>query len=223
MRKLYNETSILDIADAIREKNNTDNTYTVGQMANAIRSIETGGSSVIVDSSITQNSTNPVQGGAIYTALADKADVSKVGQIDNYPISSIEFYAGAGDFDGININYMDGNTEESFFIPNGDDFFDVLDAGGAFNSEYTVSGSTVTRALDPNRFYVFGTVSSLTITFNTDAYSTMKEYHFRFTSGSTPTTLTLPNSVTMPSGFQVEASKVYEISIVDNYGVYTAW
>jgi len=35
-----------------------------------------GGSSVTVDSSITENGTNPVEGGAIYTALGDKADKS---------------------------------------------------------------------------------------------------------------------------------------------------
>lgn len=88
----------------------------------------------------------------------------------------------------------------------------------------TVSGTSVTQALTENTFYVFGEVSALTVTLATPADANiLNEYHFRFTSGSTATTLTLPNSVTMPSDFAVEANKTYEISIVDNYGVYIAW
>lgn len=88
----------------------------------------------------------------------------------------------------------------------------------------TVSGSSVTQALDADKMYIFGTVSSLTITLNSVSDSShVHEYHFRFTSGSTATNLTLPQSVVMPSGFTVAANKVYEISIVDNYGVYMEW
>ena len=38
--KLYEENSIRDIANAIREKNLTTNTYTVAEMGNAIRNIK---------------------------------------------------------------------------------------------------------------------------------------------------------------------------------------
>lgn len=40
-KKLYEEANISDIADAIREKNGTTNTYTVAQMPSAVRAIET--------------------------------------------------------------------------------------------------------------------------------------------------------------------------------------
>lgn len=40
--KLYNDTSVKAIADAIRAKNGTTNTYTVGEMASAITNIPTG-------------------------------------------------------------------------------------------------------------------------------------------------------------------------------------
>ena len=40
--KLYNDTSVKDIADAIRAKNGTTNTYTIGEMAGAINDIPTG-------------------------------------------------------------------------------------------------------------------------------------------------------------------------------------
>ena len=41
--KLYEETHIQAIANAIREKNGSADTYTVAQMGDAIRDIETGG------------------------------------------------------------------------------------------------------------------------------------------------------------------------------------
>lgn len=40
-KKLYEETNIQDIADAIRVKNGTQNQYTVAQMGNAVRAITT--------------------------------------------------------------------------------------------------------------------------------------------------------------------------------------
>ena len=40
--KLYNDTSVKAIADAIRAKNGTTNTYTIGEMAGAINDIPTG-------------------------------------------------------------------------------------------------------------------------------------------------------------------------------------
>ena len=40
--KLYNDTSVKAIADAIRAKNGTTNTYTIGEMAGAINDIQTG-------------------------------------------------------------------------------------------------------------------------------------------------------------------------------------
>ena len=41
--KLYNETSVQNIANAIRNKNGTANTYTIGEMANAILELPSGG------------------------------------------------------------------------------------------------------------------------------------------------------------------------------------
>jgi hypothetical protein len=76
----------------------------------------------------------------------------------------------------------------------------------------------VSQALDAGKIYDFtGALTSLTITLN--AATTPAYYHFRFNSGSTAVSLALPQTVTMPSGFQVEASKRYEIDILDGYGI----
>ena len=84
--------------------------------------------------------------------------------------------------------------------------------------------SSSSAALDPNKFYVFPEMASLTITLATPSDSTIvNEYHFRFDSGDTATTLSLPNDVTMPADFAVEADMTYEISIIDNMGLVTSW
>ena len=88
----------------------------------------------------------------------------------------------------------------------------------------TVSGATVTQAIDSNTFYVFGEVTSLALTFNTPTDNAIvNEYHFRFTSGATPTALTLPSGVVMNTPLTPQANKVYEVSIIDNYGVWCEW
>lgn len=90
--------------------------------------------------------------------------------------------------------------------------------------KHVISGTSVTQQLTENEFYVFGEVTSLTITLATPADANIvNEYRFRFTSGSTATTLTLPNDVTMPWMFSVEANMVYEVSIIDGYGNYSVW
>ena len=80
-----------------------------------------------------------------------------------------------------------------------------------------VTGSTVTQELAPNEFYVFEEVSALTLTFAAGEAGVVNEYHFRFTSGATPTVLDMPIDVVMPESFSVEAAAVYEISIINGW------
>lgn len=60
--RLYNEDSIRDIASAIREKNGTANTYSVAEMGQAIRGIQTGGGGITPEGmiQITTNGTHDV-------------------------------------------------------------------------------------------------------------------------------------------------------------------
>ena len=81
-----------------------------------------------------------------------------------------------------------------------------------------------TAELQPNVLYVFPKMANLTITLAAITYGTIaNEYHFFFTSGATATVLTMPNTVVMPDGFEVEASTVYEISVLDNYALVASW
>lgn len=82
-----------------------------------------------------------------------------------------------------------------------------------------VSGATPTITAESNKRYVCGEVSTLTLTPVSSGITDV-----RFTSGTTATVLSLPQTVKMPDDFAVEANKVYEINILDGvYGVAMAW
>lgn len=79
--------------------------------------------------------------------------------------------------------------------------------------------SDTTFTLTPNVFHTWGTVTSLTLTLGTGT-SYLDEYMFQFTSGSTATTLSLPNTVSWINGTPtIETNTTYQVSIVNNIAV----
>lgn len=84
---------------------------------------------------------------------------------------------------------------------------------------------TVTKQIKPNTFYKFGECSSLTITLGAEESGIVNEYMFEFVSGSTATTLSVPDTVKWSGGSAptMEASKTYQVSIVNNLAVYAAF
>lgn len=88
-------------------------------------------------------------------------------------------------------------------------------------AKVTVSNQTATsKSISPNIFYVWGTMSTLSITLATPSDSTIyNEYMFQFTSGTTATTLSLPSSVTWATEPLIESGKTYQVSIVNNLAV----
>ena len=92
-------------------------------------------------------------------------------------------------------------------------------------TEVTVStAGAVTQALDAGKIYHFtGALTSLTITLNAAGTGVVPHYHFDFDCGSTAPTVTIPNTVTMPSGNSFDANKHYEVDILNNYGAVIEW
>lgn len=83
----------------------------------------------------------------------------------------------------------------------------------------TVSGATPTITPANNTIYNCGEVTSLTISNPpaTGAYSIV------FTSGATPTDLSVDPAIKMPDGFSVEANRLYEINVLANRAVVGSW
>lgn len=102
------------------------------------------------------------------------------------------------------LDHMEQGIEDASFIP-----------------QVTGTGTSVT--LDPNKFYVFGEVAELDVSFAAGTAGQVNEYHFSFISGATATVLSLPVDVIMPDSFSVEAGKIYEISVINNKGAYLSW
>ena len=82
-----------------------------------------------------------------------------------------------------------------------------------------VTGTDVIIEAVSNTRYICGELSTLDFTPSSTGISDVL-----FTSGSSKTILTLPNTVKMPDWFEVESNMIYEISIADGvYGVVTSW
>lgn len=82
-----------------------------------------------------------------------------------------------------------------------------------------VTGTTPTITPIHNTIYNCGEVASLTIS-NPPATGT---YSITFTSGSTPTDLSIDPAIKMPDGFSVEANKRYEINVSGGWAVVGSW
>lgn len=87
-----------------------------------------------------------------------------------------------------------------------------------------MTSADTTPTLNPNTFYVFPEMATLTPTLATPTDNTIvNEYHFVFDSGSTATVLTLPATVLQPDGFTVEANMRYEVSILEGAMTAQGW
>ena len=87
------------------------------------------------------------------------------------------------------------------------------------SASITVTGTDPVIQASSNARYICGEVATLSFT---PCASGICEVIF--TSGTTPTVLTLPQTVQMPEWFEVEANHTYEISVIDGtYGAVMVW
>ena len=123
--KLYEESSIQAIADAIREKNGTATTYKVANMADAIKAIQTG----IEPVEHTWNQIPTLVKNYLDNAIYDPSDYtvtniedyapSTVDVNNTYPIGvAIETSSGVLDRSGYETSVSDGNVTVYNDIPN---------------------------------------------------------------------------------------------------------
>lgn len=86
--------------------------------------------------------------------------------------------------------------------------------------------SDTTFAVIPNILHIWGEVASLTLTLATPADNTIVNlYMFVFISGSTPTTLSLPQYIVWGKAGALipEANTLYEVTIRDDYATWDAY
>lgn len=113
------------------------------------------------------------------------------------------------------ISTLEGKTKLS-------DFTDDLTRGYTRVDHGT---SDTTFALTPNVYHIWGEVTSLSLTYDTPIDGFANEYLFQFTSGSTATTLSLPDTVKWANDnvISIESGKTYSISIVNNLALFASF
>lgn len=184
------------------------------------------GGSVTVDAALSETSTNPVQNKVVTAELNKKA--AKSGYIAGKNVVT--------DADGNlateekptalkNPNALTIKQGESEITYDGSGAVTVTIPGSSGGTVRVEKGSTDTAVeLEPGKLYVFPEMSELSLTFAAPADTTVaNEYHAIFRSGVTATVLTLPDTIKVPSGFSVEASKVYELSVLEGCLCAQSW
>lgn len=165
---------------------------------------------------------NAVTPEQLTAALAGKADVADLaGKADVSALATkadVSALAGKAD-----ISELEGKADVSALASKAD--VSALNAKADKITEVTVSAAgAVSQTLEAGKWYHFtGALTGLTITLTAPASGELAQYHFDFTSGATAPTLTLPNTVTMPEGFSVEANNRYEVDILGGYGAAQSW
>ena len=98
-------------------------------------------------------------------------------------------------------------------------------SGSSAYSEVSHGTADTTFTLTPNTFHIWDEVSSLTLTLGAETSGVANEYLFQFTSGSEPTTLSLPDDIKWTGGetLTIEANKIYQVSILKGLGSVLEW
>lgn len=198
-------------------------------------SSEGGGTPVEIDDTLTQsgkaadakavgdrlsalNEANAAQDTEIAKKVND-ADLAKVAKSGSYndltgkptipTVPSALPNPNALTFTGAVTAEYDGSAPVSVEIPAGS-------AGGIYP---VVSMTDATAELLPNTFYQWGEITALTITLGAETEGITNEYCFEFVSGSTATTLTVPDTIRWAQEPSIEAGKTYQVSILNGIGV----
>lgn len=206
------------------------------------------GGSVTVDAQLSSTSRNPVQNKAITGALADEYDASKTYDVGDLCIHNGSLYAcitaietpeawNAAHWKTSNFGEELGEVNrqlsdkqnapatagtagqvlglDSNLNPA---WMDQTGGGGGMNI-VNLSGTQITQVGADNTFYVCGELTELTFTAPSVGITMI-----RFTSGTTPTVLTV-NGVTSwmydndPTAASLEANKTYDINVLNGIGV----
>lgn len=142
-------------------------------------------------------------------------------------IASIDKTGTSGNVDTYTITYDNGDTT-TFTVTNGEDYVltndDKIEIAALVQDMIivTVTGTDPVITADMNTKYMCGQLYTLSFTPCAETICDIV-----FTSGSTPTVLTVPNTVLFPDWFDksnLEKNTIYEINISEGiYGVVTAW
>ena len=83
---------------------------------------------------------------------------------------------------------------------------------------------TTAATIEPDKFYIFGEVAALSVTFAAGNARYASQYAFQFTSpADNPTSLALPVDVNFTEAPEIKANKIYQVSVVEKLAIVTEW
>ena len=173
-----------------------------------------------------EDGTDGTNGDDGYSPTANVSKSGKVATItitDKNGTTSAQVEDGTDGTDGISptvtITPITGGHRITITDADGTETADVMDGHNGMVTEY-VTGTTPTIVAQADTRYVCGEVATLDFTPSQTGICDVV-----FTSGSTPTVVSLPSTVKFPDGsFTAEADTTYEINILDGiYGAVMAW
>ena len=93
-------------------------------------------------------------------------------------------------------------------------------SGGGSATIPIVNHTASSVTISPGVYNLWGTIQSLSLGLAVPEDDTvLNEYMIEFTSGSTPTTLSLPSTIKWAEAPSIEANATYQISIINNLGI----
>lgn len=97
--------------------------------------------------------------------------------------------------------------------------------GSGAYAEVNHGTNDTTFTLTPNTFHIWDEVSALTLNLGSETNGVANEFLFQFLSGSTPTTLSLPDDLKWPDDEPLtpEADKMYQLSILKGAVSVLSW
>lgn len=172
----------------------------------------------VVDGVWTTTAVATGSGSADLTNYYTKQEIDDKGFVTEEDLPSGGIYVGSGDMpDNCNIQIDPDGSVATIPTKTSD-----LENDSGFITNDKIELTTETAMLEPNVYYSFGEVATLTLEFAEGDATKVNEYMLSFTSGETATVLTLPSCVQWANELTVEANKRYEISIVDNIALWCA-
>ena len=113
---------------------------------------------------------------------------------------------------GTNIKTINGKS----ILGSGDITITSSGGSGGVYPEVNHGTGDTTFTLTPNTFHVWDEVTSLTLNFGSGISGVANEYLFQFTSGSTATSLTLPDDIKWANDNAptIEANMIYQVSVL---------
>lgn len=164
--------------------------------------------------------------GATWEEVVAAIQASRLIQVDVTNIGKITLLYNLGSSTNASSNtfvyyYVDDKLYSAFVklsIVNGHKRFDLSIINDR-TVTVNVTGTTPTITPAANTTYNCGELTSLTIS-NPPANGA---YSIVFTSGATPTDLSVDPAIKMPDGFSVEANKRYEINVLNRWAVAGSW